>query len=111
MTIEQASLDKYKLLDGIIHDLSDEQAGLTVRGYRNCNIVRTLTEALTALKQGLKDEDNARAQEIGMLKQQIKDLQRDMDARDSCPDGGTYTEGGHTYTIDLEGGAAHEDHD
>lgn len=101
MTIKDAGVDKYQLLDGILHDLTDERDGLSVRGYRNCNIIRTISEALMALIKGLHNEDEARRQEIEMLRKQLADREK--------PQGETV--GGETYSIDLTGGGPGGDHD
>lgn len=52
-------LNKYQLIDGLINDLGDDTNGVQVRGYRNLNIIRSSIEALAALRQGLKQDEDA----------------------------------------------------
>ena len=61
-------MNKYQLIEAILHDLGDQNDGIQVRGYRNANIVRGCCEALVKLRQVLQDEDAAQAAETEVPK-------------------------------------------
>ena len=71
-------LNKHDLIRGIIHDLGDENAGIQVRGYRNCNILRTIVEALTALADKIKADDEAHEAQVRALEGKIESLEAEL---------------------------------
>ena len=97
-------MNKHQLIEGIIHDLGDENAGVQVRGYRNMNIIRTIIEALTALNQGLARDDEMNAELIKKKDARIEELEARLAALEG-------TSEGMEIEADLEEAAEKEDAD
>lgn len=52
-------MNKFQLIEAMLHDLGDPNDGIQVRGFRNLSIVKGCVEALVQLRQILRDEEAA----------------------------------------------------
>ena len=63
--------DKYEMLDAVIVAIDKLE---DARGVEKCRIILDAIQRISALKDGLKKEDDAHAAHINMLSKQIKEL-------------------------------------
>ena len=56
MSIDE--MNKYQLIEAMIHDLGDQTDGVQVRGYRNEKISTGCVEGLYRLREILRKEDD-----------------------------------------------------
>lgn len=87
-------MDKYQMMDGIII-LLDRLAD--ARGMERCTLLVEIVKRADALKKGMREEDDAKAERIGLLNEQIMNLRTPRPLKD-----GEIREGGETYTVDME---------
>ena len=59
--MEENTMNRYQLIQAVVHDLGDQNKGLQVQGYQNMKIVTAVIEGLNALYEQLhKDEADVR---------------------------------------------------
>lgn len=87
-------MDKYQMMDGIII-LLDRLAD--ARGMERCSLLVEIVKRAEAIKKGMQEEDDAKAERIVLLNKQIESMRSQKPLMD-----GEIREGGETYTVDLE---------
>lgn len=87
--------DKYQLIDSVIVQID---ALTDARGVEKCKIILDAIGKLSALKEGLQDDDTVNQQKLDTLREEL----RRVTAPDA--DGDTETIDGKTYQIGVPGG-------